>query len=75
MYKDTELSVYELGVIKNSLRERMITIEEFRLNLIMEHDEDYEKMNSLVYGFRAELVIIEEKVRIMILNKSNEICF
>ena len=53
----------------------MITIEEFRLNLIMEHDEDYEKMNSLVYGFRAELVIIEEKVRIMILNKSNEICF
>ena len=74
MYNNTELSVYELGVIKNSLRERMITLEEFRLKLIMEHEDDYEKMNSLVDDFRAELITIEEKVRIMILDKSNEIC-
>ena len=40
MSNDKELSAYELGVIKNSLRERLITIEEVRAYRV---PEEYEK--------------------------------
>lgn len=67
MRDDTELSVYELGLIKNSLRERLVTIEEFRTDLVTEDEE--EEMNKRVDAFRLELKTISDKVEVIILNK------
>ncbi|WP_298906638.1 hypothetical protein [uncultured Psychrobacter sp.] len=66
MRDDTELSVYELGLIKNSLRERLVTIEEFRTDLVT---EDEEEMNKRVDAFGLELKTISDKVEVIILNK------
>ena len=65
MRDDTELSVYELGLIKNSLRERLVTIEEFRTDLVTEDEE----MNKRVDAFGLELKTISDKVEVIILNK------
>ena len=67
MRDDTELSVYELGLIKNSLRERLVTIEEFRTDLVTEDEE--EEMNKRVDAFGLELKTISDKVEAIILNK------
>ena len=67
MRDDTELSVYELGLIKNSLRERLVTIEEFRTDLVTEDEE--EEMNNRVDAFGLELKTISDKVEVIILNK------
>ncbi|WP_201628431.1 hypothetical protein [Psychrobacter maritimus] len=67
MRDDTELSVYELGLIKNSLRERLVTIEEFRTDLVTEDEE--EEMNKRVDAFGLELKTISDKVEVIILNK------
>ena len=67
MRDDTELSVYELGLIKNSLRERLVTIEEFRTDLVTEDEE--EEMNKRVDAFGLELKTISDKVEVTILNK------
>ena len=67
MHDDTELSVYELGLIKNSLRERLVTIEEFRTDLVTEDEE--EEMNKRVDAFGLELKTISDKVEVIILNK------
>lgn len=66
MRDDTELSVYELGLIKNSLRERLVTIEEFRTDLVT---EDEEEMDKRVDAFGLELKTISDKVEVIILNK------
>ena len=66
MRDDTELSVYELGLIKNSLRERLVTIEAFRTDLVT---EDEEEMNKRVDAFGLELKTISDKVEVIILNK------
>ena len=67
MRDDTELSVYELGLIKNSLRERLVTIEEFRTDLVTEDEQ--EEMNKRVDAFGLELKTISDKVEAIILNK------
>lgn len=67
MRDDTELSVYELGLIKNSLRERLVTIEEFRTDLVTEDEE--EEMDKRVDAFGLELKTISDKVEVIILNK------
>ncbi|WP_372828800.1 hypothetical protein [Psychrobacter maritimus] len=67
MRDDTELSVYELGLIKNSLRERLVTIEAFRTDLVTEDEE--EEMNKRVDAFGLELKTISDKVEVIILNK------
>ena len=67
MRDDTELSVYELGLIKNSLRERLVTIEEFRTDLVTEDEQ--EEMNKRVDAFGLELKTISDKVEVIILNK------
>lgn len=67
MRDDAELSVYELGIIKNSLRERLVTIEKFRTNLVTEDEQ--EEMNKRVDAFGLELKVISDKVQVIILNK------
>lgn len=70
MSNDKELSVYELGVIKNSLRERLITIEEVRAYRV---PEEYEKkLNEQVDAFRLDLIAIKDKIEVMILNQLDE---
>ena len=69
MRDDTELSVYELGLIKNSLRERLVTIEEFRTDLVTEDEDEEEEMNKRVDAFGLELKTISDKVEAIILNK------
>ena len=69
MRDDTELSVYELGLIKNSLRERLVTIEEFRTDLVTEDEDEEEEMNKRVDAFGLELKTISDKVEVTILNK------
>ncbi|KAA0922121.1 hypothetical protein FQ082_12460 [Psychrobacter sp. ANT_H56B] len=70
MSNDKELSVYELGVIKNSLRERLITIEEVRTYSVPEEYE--EKLNEQVDAFRLDLVAIKDKIEVMILTQLDE---
>ncbi|WP_198331634.1 hypothetical protein [Psychrobacter aquimaris] len=70
MSNDKELSVYELGVIKNSLRERLITIEEVRAYRVPEEYE--EKLNEQVDAFRLDLIAIKDKIEVMILNQLDE---
>ena len=70
MSNDKELSVYELGVIKNSLRERLITIEEVRTYSVPEKYE--EKLNEQVDAFRLDLVAIKDKIEVMILTQLDE---
>ena len=61
MAKNTELSVYELGIIKNSLRDRMVNIEDFRTDTTVSDDD--------IDTFSTELMNIKEKIRVMIENK------
>ncbi|MBP2281472.1 hypothetical protein H4W00_002285 [Psychrobacter sp. PL19] len=70
MSDDRELSVYELGIIKNSLRERMITIEAFRTDLVT--DDEEQEMNERIDAFRLELIVIKNKIRMMISNRADE---
>ena len=66
MAKDTELSVYELGIIKNSLRDRMVNIEDFRTDTTVSDDD--------IDTFSTELMNIKEKIRVMIENKLDDNC-
>ncbi len=66
MAKNTELSVYELGIIKNSLRDRMVNIEDFRTDTTVSDDD--------IDTFSTELMNIKEKIRVMIENKLDDNC-
>ena len=66
MAKNTELSVYELGIIKNSLRDRMVNIEDFRTDTTVSDDD--------IDTFSTELMNIKEKIRVMIKNKLDDNC-
>lgn len=70
MSNDKKLSVYELGVIKNSLRERLITIEEVRAYRVPEEYE--EKLNEQVDAFRLDLIAIKDKIEVMILSQLDD---
>lgn len=72
MKKDIELSVYELGIIQNSLRDRMVNIEEFRTDLVT--DDDEAEMNDNVDTFSVELMNIKEKITTMIDKKIDDNC-
>lgn len=72
MKEDTELSVYELGIIQNSLRDRMVNIEEFRNNLVT--DDDEAEMNDNIDTFSVELMSIKEKITTMIDKKIDDNC-
>ena len=72
MKEDTELSVYELGIIQNSLRDRMVNIEEFRNDLVT--DDDEAEMNDNIDTFSVELMSIKEKITTMIDKKIDDIC-
>lgn len=64
MSNDTRLTVYELGIIKNFLRDRLISIriKEFRA-------ENKEEINDRVDAFGLELTAIRDKVEVMISNQ------
>lgn len=66
MAKNTELSVYELGIIKDSLRDRMVNIEDFRTDTTVSDDD--------IDTFSTELMNIKEKIRVMIENKLDDNC-
>jgi len=72
MKEDTELSVYELGIIQNSLRDRMVNIEEFRNDLVT--DDDEAEMNDNIDTFSVELMGIKEKITTMIDKKIDDNC-
>lgn len=55
-----KISVYELGIIKNALRGRVLDVEEFRTEGILKADEA--AMNDKVDAFQAELIHIEQKL-------------
>ena len=57
---DKKISVYELGIIKNALRGRVLDVEDFRTEGILKADE--EDMNEKVDAFQAELINIEQKL-------------
>ena len=57
---DDNISVYELGIIKNALRGRVVDVEEFRTEVALkEEDKD---MNNKVDAFQAELINIQQKL-------------
>ena len=72
MKEDTELSVYELGIIQNSLRDRMVNIEEFRTDLVT--DDDEAEMNDNIDTFSVELMNIKDKITTMIDKKIDDNC-
>ena len=72
MKKDVEFSIYELGIIKNSLRDRIVNIEEFREYFAV--DDDDTEMNNNIDAFGLELTNIKEKIKIMIENKQKDNC-
>ena len=72
MKEDTELSVYELGIIQNSLRDRMVNIEELRTDLVT--DDDEAEMNDNIDTFSVELMSIKEKITTMIDKKMEDNC-
>lgn len=72
MKEDTELSVYELGIIQNSLRDRMVNIEEFRNDLVT--DDDEAEMNDNIDTFSVEIMSIKEKITTMIDKKIEDNC-
>lgn len=72
MKKDIELSVYELGIIQNSLRDRMVNIEEFRTDLVT--DDDEAEMNDNIDTFSVELMSIKEKITTLIDMKIDDNC-
>ena len=57
---DDNISVYELGIIKNALRGRVVDVEEFRTEGVLKKDE--EDMNDKVDAFQAELINIQQKL-------------
>ncbi|WP_201596497.1 hypothetical protein [Psychrobacter vallis] len=60
---DKKISVYELGLIKNALRVRVLDVEEFRTEIVLKEEE--EDMNDKVDAFQAELVKIHDKLENM----------
>lgn len=72
MAKDTEFSVYELGIIKNSLRDRIVNLEDLKADNIIS-DDDIET-NGNIETFSLELMNIKDKIRVMIDNKINDNC-
>ncbi|MEZ7502830.1 MULTISPECIES: hypothetical protein [Psychrobacter] len=57
---DDNISVYELGIIKNALRGRVVDVEDFRTEGVLKKDE--EDMNDKVDAFQAELINIQQKL-------------
>ena len=57
---DDNISVYELGIIKNALRGRVVDVEDFRTEGLLKKDE--EDMNDKVDAFQAELINIQQKL-------------
>ncbi|MGP9690021.1 hypothetical protein ACT3TH_12755 [Psychrobacter sp. AOP22-C1-C5] len=55
-----KISVYELGIIKNALRGRVLDVEDFRTEGVLKKDE--EDMNDKVDAFQAELINIQQKL-------------
>lgn len=72
MKKDIELSVYELGIIQNSLRDRIVNIEEFRTDLVT--DDAEAEMNDNIDIFSVELMSIKEKITTLIDTKIEDNC-
>lgn len=72
MAKDTELSVYELGIIKNSLRDRIVNIEDLKTDAIVSDDDIETNVN--IETFSLELMNIKDKIRVMIDNKIDDNC-
>lgn len=70
MSNDTRLTVYELGIIKNFLRDRLISIKikEFRTDYLAETKEE---INERADAFGLELTAIRDKVEVMISNQSD----
>ncbi len=60
---DDKISVYELGLIKNALRVRVLDVEEFRTEIVLKEEEG--DMNDNVDAFQAELVKIHDKLENM----------
>lgn len=72
MAKDTEFSVYELGIIKNSLRDRIVNLEDLKADNIISDDDIETNVN--IETFSLELMNIKDKIRVMIDNKTNDNC-
>ncbi|WP_201534264.1 hypothetical protein [Psychrobacter immobilis] len=70
MSNDTKLTVYELGIIKNFLRDRLISIKikEFRTDYLAETKEE---INERADAFGLELTAIRDKVEVMISSQSD----
>ncbi|GAA0797876.1 hypothetical protein [Psychrobacter piscatorii] len=57
---DDNISVYELGIIKNALRGRVVDVEDFRTEGVLKKED--EDMNDKVDAFQAELINIQQKL-------------
>jgi hypothetical protein len=57
---DDNISVYELGIIKNALRGRVVDVEDFRTEGVLKKED--EDMNDKVDAFQAELISIQQKL-------------
>ena len=60
-----QLTAYELGLVKNCLRERMITAEDFRRNLDMSYDDEV-VINERIDQFIIDVTTIKEKIDILL---------
>lgn len=72
MAKNIKLSVYELGIIKNSLRDRMVNLEDLKTDIIVSDDDIRTNVN--IDTFSIELMNIKEKIRVMIENQIDDSC-
>lgn len=70
MSDDPVFSIYELGIIQNSLRKRMAMIEDFRIGVVTQDLEEEIEMSEQIDAFKLEVECIQDKVRSMIENRA-----
>ena len=66
MSDDPVFSIYELGIIQNSLRKRMAMIEDFRTDVVTQDLEPETEMSQQIDVFKQEVQHIQDKVRSMV---------
>ena len=68
MKENTSLTAYELGLIKNSLRERLISLEDYRteyLNTDSDDANEKAEMSINIDSFKMELNELKDKIDVL----------
>ena len=65
MKESTQLTVYELGLIRNSIRERLVTLENYRAEYLEKDSDDANEkaeMSINIESFKLELNELKDKI-------------